>query len=135
VGVPGVPPPLTFPRSRRLTHALDFKRAYAARMRSVRLGGTIVVFGRANGLAHPRLGLSVGRVAGGAVDRNRVKRLVREAFRLEQHALPAGLDFVVSVRGPLKPPSDTLDAVRAELVGAAAHIESIRKRRDKEPGP
>jgi ribonuclease P protein component len=101
-------------------------------MRSVRLGGAMIVFGRPNGLGCPRLGLAVGRVVGGAVQRNRVKRLLREAFRLEQHALPAGLDFVVSVRGPLRAPGDSLEAMRSELVEAAAHIESVRRRRDKE---
>lgn len=132
---PSVPARLSFPRSRRLTQALDFQRAFAARMRSVHLGGTVIVFGRPNCLQHARLGLSVGRVVGGAVARNRVKRLIREAFRLEQHALPAGLDFVVSVRGPLRPPADSLDVLRAELLAAAAHIDAIRRRRDREAAP
>ncbi len=45
-----------------------------------------------------RLGLIVGRKVGHAPRRNRVKRLVREAFRLLQHELPAGLDIVVMPR-------------------------------------
>jgi ribonuclease P protein component len=127
-----VPARLTFPRSRRLIHALDFQRAYAARMRAIRLDGAMVIFGRATDLPHPRLGLAVGRGAGPAVERNRIKRLVREAFRLEQHALPPGLDFVVSVRRPIPPALGTLDALRAELTAAADHIECIRRRRDKD---
>ena len=46
----------------------------------------------------PRLGLAVAvRVAGGAVGRNRIRRIVAESFRLHQHELPA-VDLVVSAR-------------------------------------
>jgi ribonuclease P protein component len=52
----------------------------------------------ANEFAHPRLGLSIAtRIFGTAVARNRIKRLTRESFRLNQHELPS-VDVTVSAR-------------------------------------
>ncbi|MCC5825962.1 MULTISPECIES: ribonuclease P protein component [Alkalimonas] len=57
-----------------------------------------------NNLDHPRLGLIIAKKrAKLAVDRNRIKRCIRENFRLQQHRLPA-IDLVVMVKGPI---SDT----------------------------
>jgi ribonuclease P protein component len=60
--------------------------------------GPLVVYARPNGTDQVRLGLSVGRRVGGAAVRNRVKRLLREAFRHARAALPAGYDVVINVR-------------------------------------
>jgi ribonuclease P protein component len=85
-----------FPAALRVKRGEDFDRAYAARRR--RDFGAIVVYACPNGLPVTRLGLSVSRKVGGAVARNRVKRLVREAFRTSAAALPPGLDLVVVAR-------------------------------------
>jgi ribonuclease P protein component len=56
------------------------------------------VTARSNDLGWPRIGLAVAsKTAGGSVGRNRLRRVIRESFRLHQHELPA-LDFVIGAR-------------------------------------
>lgn len=84
------------PHSRRLHGRRAFAAVFDARM--TKHAGPLAVRGKPNGLDYPRLGLSVSRRVGGAVKRNRIKRLLREAFRLSQHDWPAGYDIVIAVR-------------------------------------
>ncbi len=85
----------------RIRRPADFRRAY--RRRCSAADGLLVVYGHSNGLPHPRLGISASRRLGGAVLRNRWKRLVREAFRLTRGRLPRGIDLVVVPRPEVTP--------------------------------
>ncbi|HET6448832.1 MAG TPA: ribonuclease P protein component [Conexibacter sp.] len=79
----------------------------------------------------PRLGLSVSRRVGGAVERNHVKRLLREAFEHEITRLPAGYDVVIVARpeARLVAAHDGLDGIRAPLVEL---IDQLRERVESE---
>ena len=71
----------------------DFKFVFQQPLRTAT--PQITILGRPNNLGHPRIGLTVAKkYAKRAHERNRIKRLVRENFRLQQHSLPA-MDFVV----------------------------------------
>jgi ribonuclease P protein component len=80
-----------FPRRLRIVHKTDFDRVMKQGTRVV--DGTIMLWGLSNGRPDTRLGLAVGRRHGGAVQRNRIKRLLREAFRLSHADLPPGFDL------------------------------------------
>jgi ribonuclease P protein component len=85
----------------RVRRGGDFRRAY--QRRSSAADQRIVVYAHPNGLDCPRLGLSVSRRVGGAIVRNRWKRLLREAFRLTRRRLPEGVDFIVIPRPDAEP--------------------------------
>jgi ribonuclease P protein component len=133
---PGEPRLQALPRRLRMRRRRDFERAYAEGVR-VR-GSTLAIVARPNGLLHPRFGLSIGRaVWRRAVQRNRVRRIFREAFRLERQALPAGLDLVLMAARPKLRPR--LDETRAELVQlarkAARRLAERERRAEQSPEP
>jgi ribonuclease P protein component len=105
---------LRFGADLRLRSKLQFDAIYASGRRlDDRYFGLRI---KPNGVGHPRVGLAVAvKTAGNAVARNRLRRLVRESFRLAQHALPA-VDIVVAAKFPAREaPVATLRASLATL--------------------
>lgn len=76
-----------FGRSLKLLTADHYKHVFS---KSQRFGNkSFTVLARENSLGYPRLGLAISKKsAKRAVDRNRIKRIFRESFRLHQHKLP-----------------------------------------------
>jgi ribonuclease P protein component len=89
-------PRYKFPRTSRLSGRKTFSAVYDSGLRQSR--GPLSIVSSPNHLPRLRLGLSVSRKVGSAVRRNRIKRLLRQVFRLLQHDLPGGYDLVVIVR-------------------------------------
>ncbi|WP_437608842.1 ribonuclease P protein component [Erwinia sp. V71] len=84
---------LAFPRELRLLTPAHFTFVFQQPQRAGM--PQITILGRLNTLGHPRIGLTVAKKnVKRAHERNRIKRLTRESFRLRQHELPA-MDFVV----------------------------------------
>lgn len=86
----------TFPKANRLRHKREFDRVFAEKRSAA--SGSIVVYVARNDVSVPRLGLVVSRKVGAAAGRNRWKRRLREAFRLEKQSLPQDFDIVVIPR-------------------------------------
>jgi ribonuclease P protein component len=115
------------PKRRRLSRSAEFERVYRQGRSKGNRYLVLYVFPRAEGdevdEEGPRLGLSVGRRVGGAVERSRVKRVLREAFWEESARLPAGSDYVVVARPEALPLAERegepgVRAALAELVDA-----------------
>jgi ribonuclease P protein component len=113
------------PRRRRLSRSAEFERVYRQGRSKGNRFLVLYAFPRAEAESDdgegPRLGLSVSRRVGGAVERSRVKRVLREAFWAEAPRLPVDSDYVVVARpeaGPLAERDGTpgVQAALAELV-------------------
>jgi ribonuclease P protein component len=115
------------PRRARLSRSGDFDRVFRQGRSHAGRELVLYTFPRSNE-GEPRLGLSVSRKVGSAVDRNLVKRLLREAFVREGPRLPAGTDAVVVARQDAKALAEReglggIERVLADLITRAAGSE------------
>jgi ribonuclease P protein component len=101
----------------RLRSSRDFAAVYDGKQRAG--DEHVLLFGRLGGSGVTRFGLSVSKKHGNAVRRGRLKRLLREAFRLEQHRLPADIDLVII---PRQNSGATLADYRRSLVSSARRL-------------
>jgi ribonuclease P protein component len=113
-------------RRPRLTRSADFDRVYRRGRSAATRSFVLYAFPSTDrdaqeetedGRDEIRLGVSVGRRVGGAVERNRVKRVLREAFWALDQQLPEGHDFVIVARTGAAEAAEQagLDGVRPEL--------------------
>jgi ribonuclease P protein component len=102
-----------------LSRSAEFDRVYRHGRSTANRHLALYTFANAS-VGGPRLGLSVSRKVGGAVERNRVKRLLREAFAQLEQSLPSGHDVVIVAR----PPAGEL-AEREGLTGVRATLTEL----------
>ena len=107
-----------FLKEHHVRSGADFDRTYKRRRSAS--DACLLVFVCENDLPHSRLGLSVSRKVGGAVHRNRWKRLIREAYRTQRLQMPAGIDIVTIPRPDCQPDLARLKASLLRLVRQAA---------------
>jgi len=126
---------LSFPKNKRLLTSRQFKAVLNKRLRAA--DELMILFMAANELDHPRLGISIPRSIKKAVLRNRLKRLIREAFRLVQHQIPQSFDYLVLISAELavsdeeKQPKEiiknlSLEQVRNSFLCLAEQIRQSR---------
>ena len=105
-----------------LTRNNDFRRLYK-RGKSL-VDRNVVIYYSKNKLGFNRVGFTVGKEVGGAVTRNRAKRLMRESFRLLEPRLVQGFDFVLVSRGRLPHlKRQAVDASLSHLLGSVGLLQ------------
>jgi ribonuclease P protein component len=106
-------------RGRRLSRSAEFERVYRQGRSTANRHLVLYTFPNMSA-QRPRLGLSVSRKVGGAVERNRMKRLLREAFARVEAELRPGQDVVVVARPLLGELAE-----REGLAGVDASLEEL----------
>ena len=108
----------SFGKNRRLKKNSQFKAILAKKNRFA--ADLLVLFIAPNDMGLSRLGISIGKSFGNAVQRNRAKRYIREAFRLNQDKIADDFDYLVMISPKkLKQNPDIIKALTFEQFASA----------------
>jgi ribonuclease P protein component len=121
---------------RRLSRSAEFERVYRQGRSKGNRFLVLYEFPRGDsgdGDVTPRLGLSVSKRVGGAVERSRVKRVLREAFSLEADGLPSGTDYVVVARPGLRE-LDEREGMAGVRGALSELVDALQRRRTSSAG-
>lgn len=118
-----------FPRSVRLLRHADFERVYKQGRRHFASHMTVFYLRRDEGQGL-RIGFTVGRVLGGAVQRNRMKRRLREAVRLHRPADMMSVDVVINPKKSLL--TADFAEIESEVLRALEVIQRVAEKRSAE---
>lgn len=116
-------------REQHLRRRRDFDRVFADRCSAG--DPRMVVYVVRNGLDLTRLGMSVSKRLGKAVQRNRIRRIIRESFRLGQHDIPTGMDIVCVAKAVSEPRLEDYQPSLVRLAGMA--ITKLKRRSARRP--
>ena len=120
---------MVFTQSLKQNHL--FRRLYQRGKSAA--GRYVVVYCRKNGLDYNRLGLTVGTKVGHAVVRNRIRRRIREAYRLSEQRYLRGYDIVVVARG--RAADASYQEIAGCLLAMSQKLGLIRRETDHETAP
>lgn len=117
--------PLTLPKAGLLRQPAEYRQVYEQGKR-LRGDGFTLIYRLAPGAERPRLGISVHGV-GSAVRRNRIKRILREFFRLQQHRITPAVEMVFTVRSNfrLDSPREIAEAVERLAAGRPGFYRGV----------
>ncbi|HVN71944.1 MAG TPA: ribonuclease P protein component [Desulfomonilia bacterium] len=89
-----------FPRDERLRKRIDFKRAEKNKVARL-VTKHLVILAAPNDYSHARIGITASKKIGGAVTRNRIKRLLREIYRRNKQLFPHGHDYILIAKNDM----------------------------------